>query len=320
MEPLYPVGVVVSPAAAGLGRVGETVELVAVVHDQHGGEMDTVRVTWSSLDTDVVTVGTTGMVVARSGGAAGVVARAGSVSDTATVTVDLIQRPALLATYEKLGGDEWTNNTNWGTHRPLDTWFGVAMDGTGNVVGLLLQDNGLSGEMPVEVVELEYLERLDFGFNSIRGTLPAGLGQMAHLKVLHLHHNRLMGSLPSELANLDLDTLDIHQNQLTGELPEWLGSFRMLKYLQLWGNDFTGSLPESLGDTDLSYLTVFRNRLSGPLPRSLMELDLRIFYWDETDLCSPPDSAFQAWLAEIPIQLGEGACESSHPARRPDTE
>ena len=46
----------VSPETATLVSVGETVQLTATVHDQHGAVMTGVAVTWSSRDPSVVTV------------------------------------------------------------------------------------------------------------------------------------------------------------------------------------------------------------------------------------------------------------------------
>ncbi|MDE2762093.1 MAG: hypothetical protein OXK74_04795, partial [Gemmatimonadota bacterium] len=49
--------------------------------------------------------------------------------------------------------------------------------------------------------------------------------------------------------------------------------------------------------------------LSGPLPRSLMDMDLWRFHWYETDLCSPPDDEFQAWLETIRYHEGGSVCD-----------
>ena len=48
---------------------------------------------------------------------------------------------------------------------------------------------------------------------------------------------------------------------------------------------------------------------SGPLPRSLMNLYLNTFYWYWTDLCSPPDDEFQAWLETVRYHEGGSVCD-----------
>ena len=48
-------------------------------------------------------------------------------------------RAALMALYEATDGDNWTNNTNWGSDAPLGTWHGVTTDYRGRVTRLYLQ-------------------------------------------------------------------------------------------------------------------------------------------------------------------------------------
>jgi hypothetical protein len=71
-------------------------------------------------------------------------------------------------------------------------------------------------------------------------------------------------------------------------------------------------------------LRVHDNPLSGALPQSLKSLALTFFYFNNTNLCEPPDVAFQAWLATISNLLRTGVlCASATPTptptRRPGT-
>ena len=308
----YPATVVVSPETAKAERFAETIRLTATVRDQHGDIMNSVSVHWSSDDTVAATVSARGIVTAWSSGVVEVEASAGEVSGTATITVELVERDALLKLFEDLNGNAWTNNENWGTRTSLDRWHGVETDSAGNVIRLKLDENGLSGEIPTEVKLLERLEWLDLSFNEdIRGEVPLGIGELEHLVRLFLHHNSLTGTIPSELANLpNLEQLDFHRNQLTGPLPEWLGNIPKLRVLVVWGNDLTGPMPASIGNlTELEVLEVSRTDLSGPLPRSFTNLDLAWFRWHATELCSPPDDEFQNWLKTIETESGVGPCD-----------
>lgn len=136
---------------------------------------------------------------------------------------------------------------------------------------------------------------------------------MENLTALLLHHNALIGEISREILQLSrLDTLDLHHNQLSRTLPEWLGDLPAVGYLSLWGNNFTGSLPASLGnlaslEVEVLYVNILE--LSGPLPRSLMNVDLYWFYWYSTDLCSPPDDEFQAWLESVRYHEGGSVCD-----------
>lgn len=58
----------------------------------------------------------------------------------------LEERQLLIEFYENTNGDEWTNNTNWCTSKPVSEWFGVQVDEDGHVVSIELPDNNLSGK------------------------------------------------------------------------------------------------------------------------------------------------------------------------------
>ncbi len=86
-DPPHPETVTVSPAMAGLGALGATVQLTAEVRDQHGQPMAGAAVTWLSSATSVATAGASGLVTAVGDGTATITATAGAASGTATVTV-----------------------------------------------------------------------------------------------------------------------------------------------------------------------------------------------------------------------------------------
>ncbi len=311
-EAPYPATVVVSPETLDFAKLGEELRLTATVKDQNGNAMDTVGVQWSSEDAAVASVNSTGLVSAQGSGETRILAAVGNISGAAAITVSVGQRDALMKLFESLNGDDWNTKDNWGTETALGTWAGVTTDEDGNVVDLALARNNLSGEIPAEVGLLKHLRSLDLAFNEdVRGTIPPEIGELENVTALLLHHNALTGGIPREILQLSrLDTLDLHHNQLSGTLPEWLGDLPAVGYLSLWGNDFTGSLPASLRNLNsLWSLHVNTQELSGPLPRSLMDLDLRRFHWFETDLCSPPDDEFQAWLDTIRYHEGGSVCD-----------
>ena len=72
-------------------------------------------------------------------------------------------------------GDNWNNNTNWKSDKPLDQWYGVRVGRVGNVGrvnGLLLTQNQLTGEIPVELGNLANLEALFLDNNNLTGSIP----------------------------------------------------------------------------------------------------------------------------------------------------
>src|SRR5690606_16063559 len=82
-----PVGsVTVSPAQASV-PAGTTVQLTAEVKDAEGNVLDDRAVTWSSSDTTVATVSTSGLVTGVAAGTATITAASGDKSGSAEVTV-----------------------------------------------------------------------------------------------------------------------------------------------------------------------------------------------------------------------------------------
>jgi len=79
--------VTISPDSLVLKAVGETGSLSATVYDQNGKQMTGQTVTWSSLNTGIATVNSSGTVRAVAVGSTRVVARVSGVADTVTVRV-----------------------------------------------------------------------------------------------------------------------------------------------------------------------------------------------------------------------------------------
>lgn len=58
----------------------------------------------------------------------------------------LEERKLLIEFYEQTNGDNWTNNTNWCTSKPISQWYGIQIDEDGHVVSIELPNNNLSGK------------------------------------------------------------------------------------------------------------------------------------------------------------------------------
>ncbi|KAI8822728.1 hypothetical protein BJ741DRAFT_88312 [Chytriomyces cf. hyalinus JEL632] len=72
----------------------------------------------------------------------------------------------------------------------------------GNVVGVDLSANQLTGIIPTELARLTSLTALDLYNNQLTGPIPTELGRLTSLKSLLLDSNRLSGSIPCEFSNL----------------------------------------------------------------------------------------------------------------------
>lgn len=378
-------------SSATLTEVGQTLQLAAEVFDIDGEAIPGAPVTWSSSNPAVATVDDAGLVTAVFNGATQITVTSGDARESARISVDIsgtgprpsIDREALIAFYNETGGPEWANRSNWVSNTPIGTWYGVTSDDEGQVVGLRLRDNNLSGSIPadlrhlgemktmdlgsnrltgglppelgqllklaelsldgnqltgsipVELADMINLESLNLAANQITGSIPPGLGRLDKLKVLHLQENDLTGGIPPELGRLTgLETIRLDNNRLTGALSPTLGQWTRLTHLGLHDNQLTGTIPPELGQlasvvrfelhnnqlsgsvpVELGQLTAMRslqlrnNRgMAGPLPLSLTSVSLTSLSLDSTQLCVPPDSAFQIWLARIADVSGVTEC------------
>lgn len=133
-----------------------------------------------------------------------VVIKSGSISKSVKIAQDALfedvyeaDRAGLIALYEALDGDNWTNNENWCSDRPLEEWEGVIVDYyEGYVTELLLRGNNVKGEIPDEVRYLTNLEYLQMGDNEVS---YFNIGNMPNLKIL-------------ECSNNPISSLDLSQN------------------------------------------------------------------------------------------------------------
>ena len=292
-----PASVVVSPGELTFSAVGDTAMLAATVYDAAGNVIADAEVTWASSDPDVATVAADGLVTVVGNGTARVTATSGSIGAQATLRVQSrsedADREALVALYEATDGDNWTDNTNWLSDRPLGEWHGVETDVQGRVTGLRFRNNNLAGFLPSELGDLANLTQLtiyDFNYGSL---LPA--------------------PIPPELGNLaNLRELALAGTGLTGTIPAELGKLENLTNLALWVNNFSGSIPPELGNlTKLTHLDLIDTDLVGIVPPELIGLPLSYFAWDSYEgLCMPGTPAFADWVAGIEVHRGNDYCNA----------
>ncbi|MXZ70432.1 MAG: hypothetical protein F4Z04_02805 [Acidobacteria bacterium] len=208
-------------------------------------------------------------------------------------------RAALVRLYNATDGPNWANSTNWLSDEPLSDWHGVTTDANGRVTMLDLDFNGLDGQIPgaigdldrlevlllfindltgsipTQIGDLDSLRKLDLGGNDLTGRIPATLGNLTRLTQLGLWSNDLTGHIP-DLSNLVLlEHLRLENNRLTGQVPTWIGNLASLTWLALYGNGLTGPLPDDLAVLSrLGRLNLEGNRLSGSIPSGLGESGL----------------------------------------------
>ena len=239
----------VDPATVTFGAIGDTVRLTATVVGPEGAVVQSPALTWTSGDTSVARIDTTGLVTARYIGVTTVTViydpvTAGSVE--VAVKLPGSDRVALEALYRATGGGDWTDNTNWLSDEPLEEWHGVGVDGNGRVNDLSLRDNNLTGRIPGAIGLLDRLFTLFLSNNPLTGPIPSAIGRLRGLRDLSLRNTGLDGPLPPEMGDMSgLEYLDVTGSAFSGPLPE---TFTNLTVEQFYHGNTSLCVPRSLAD------------------------------------------------------------------------
>ncbi|XWS62507.1 hypothetical protein CRYUN_Cryun06bG0016900 [Craigia yunnanensis] len=160
------------------------------------------------------------------------------------------------------------SNTNifssWTQGKSACNFTGVVCNSNGFVTEINLPRQQLVGYLPFDsICELQSLEKIDLGNNSLHGKITEDLKKCARLQYL-----------------------DLGQNAFSGEVPD-LSSLNGLKFLSLNNSGFSGLFPwKSLENlTELTFLSVGDNPFaSSPFP--LEVLNLEKLYWLYLTNCS----------------------------------
>lgn len=202
--------------------------------------------------------------------------------DTEDILTDSVERAALVAIYKATDGDNWKEHTNWCSDKPLSEWSNLYYSDN-HVRDLYLQNNQLSGTIPMELFNLKKLYALEMFNNNLTDKLPAAIGRLNELHTLDLSNNQLTGDIPAEVGKLsNIREFWLYSNQFTGKIPAEFGELGNITHLDLCANQLTGSIPSTLGN--LSNLVILRlngNQLTGNIPAELGNLS----NLNELDLC-----------------------------------
>lgn len=56
------------------------------------------------------------------------------------------QKAVLVAFYDATHGNDWRNNEGWGSSKPVNSWFGIKCDPSGNVTRIRLSNNNVQSK------------------------------------------------------------------------------------------------------------------------------------------------------------------------------
>lgn len=244
------------------------------------------------------------------------------------------ERESLMAIFNALDGENWTNNDNWGSDRPLNEWSGISTDQSGRVMLIDLRDNNLRGTIPDEIGDFEHLLGLDLSSNpNLTGSIPETIGNLTQLRSLIINRHRLSGNLPDSMRNLvnlerwcmngevDPQTAET-MSGIDGVFPQWIGELTKMIEFDLSWNHFTGTIPNDLSKlTGLNEFFVQVNEIEGPLPVLPQSQYLHWVNMANNYLTGPIPESYSDVLNTV-VQLGIGfnclsgeipAAISSHP-------
>ncbi len=192
-------------------------------------------------------------------------------------------RETLESFFERTGGNGWTKSEGWLTDAPVDQWYGISADSLGRVTALVLERNGLAGQLPATLGTLTEMTELRIGGNpGLSGPLPPSLTALL-LRVLHYDDtgvcvpaqaafqawlkaipSRLGADITCELS--DREVLEAVYEILSG--PQWAKSDNWLtdRPLGEWHGVTTNAEGRVTG------LDLVNNRISGRIPYEIANL------------------------------------------------
>lgn len=179
--------------------------------------------------------------------------------------ITLKERNALISFYNSTNGDKWNNNNGWKVP-PLEE-DGFSKRGSEN------KWNGITIKKPYKIDEVHvtdiYLED-----QNLTGSIPKEIGDLQYLISIRLNNNNITGELPFTLGNLKrLQVMEISGNDVTGVIPSAIGLMKSLLYLRLMNNKLYGTIPKEICNlSNLTHLWLSNNHLSGEIPREIKDM------------------------------------------------
>ncbi|XP_059066122.1 LRR receptor-like serine/threonine-protein kinase GSO2 [Cryptomeria japonica] len=175
--------------------------------------------------------------------------------------------PAFLSTQYSLRYLDLSNNSLFGN---IPAWFGDLS----TLADLYMSHNNLQGELP-STFDITYYSQIYLDDNMLTGSVPVPSVPASILDVLDLSQNRYTGFIPVEIGSLlpAIQFLLYSQNDLRGDIPTSIGLMQDLQDLDLSDNNFEGKIPPILTNCSaLKRLNLANNKLSGEIPSNIGSL------------------------------------------------
>lgn len=206
------------------------------------------------------------------------------------------EREVLIAIYHALDGDNWYNNENWCSDKPLDEWAGVFVDVEDGFVSYLRFDflitydeNSDFTTIPQDFYDLLYIEgicmdRLTlnitpeivklknlYALENIKlppnTSIPEEISQCKNLGVVHFIGSGQL--VPKNLflcKNLEALVLE----NFSGQIPDEVGNLSNLRDLTWYGA--SGEIPPTIGNLSNLEFLILSGDITGEIPVSIENL------------------------------------------------
>ncbi|MBA0566387.1 hypothetical protein Golob_011211, partial [Gossypium lobatum] len=139
-------------------------------------------------------------------------------------------------------------------------------------LGNNLQNNGLSGKIPVEIGKLHKLRRLQLYDNRLQGKLPVGLRNLTKLEYLDVSRNQLEGDISLLRYLTNMVSLQLTENLFTGIVPAGIWGLPKMVTIDITSNQFEGPITSDIKNAkEIRRLSTTWNKLSGELPEEISE-------------------------------------------------
>lgn len=208
-----------------------------------------------------------------------------------------LEREALIAIYNALDGDNWTNNENWCSDKPVGEWYGVYVNPYGEVKGAIesieLYFNNAQGDIPAEIQYLKNLKSLRIGDLNI-SSIPKEIGELTKLTYLNIGGHAVK-TTPKEIDNLvNLTNLSLWGENVTDFQPT-LSTLTKLERASIFINSGNGFISGLANLKNLKYLEYISKMTQFPDEiREMTQLEYLSFTSSEMQGVTIP-----SWLSEL---------------------
>jgi len=191
------------------------------------------------------------------------------------------EKEILRKLYDATGGSSWLDADNWNDDSvSVCDWHGVHclsedIVGAASVVKeISLPSNKLTGTVPPQIFDLQFLEVLNIRDNMVAIQMEGIVNEVHLLKSIYMD-NTLISSLNGIGKLKNLRTLHLQQNNFVGQpLSEEVFSLTKLKHLYISDANFGGQLSSSISNLkNLEDFYCHKNEMTGEIPSEIGALE-----------------------------------------------